>query len=64
MTPEEARRFDPALKDLSDEELIEAIWLLDQLAELTLSVYFENLITEHPDDCRGAPLIRTIKPKL
>lgn len=36
MTPEEARRIDPQLQGLSDEELAEAIRLLEQLAELAL----------------------------
>lgn len=40
LTPEECRRIDPALSTLSDDELVEAVELLDRLAEVTLAAWF------------------------
>ena len=56
MAPEEARRFDPALKDLSDEKLIDAIWLLDELAELVLMEYFRSTKSETGESREGEEL--------
>lgn len=49
MTPDEARRIDPSLQDLSDEELVDIVWRLEGLAELALSEYFEKTGDESVD---------------
>jgi hypothetical protein len=40
LLPEEVRRVDPALASLSDEELAEAVRLLEGLAEVALANWF------------------------
>jgi hypothetical protein len=42
LSPEECRRIDPALTTLSDEQLVEAVELLDRLAELVLEDWFSR----------------------
>lgn len=42
LSPEQCRRIDPALSALSDEEIVEAVELLDRLAELALAEWFSG----------------------
>jgi hypothetical protein len=42
LSPDECRRIDPALVHLSDEELAEAVALLDGLADVVLADWFSG----------------------
>ena len=42
LSPDECRRIDPELSSLTDEQLAEAVALLEQLAELALMEWFRS----------------------
>lgn len=52
MTPHEARKNDPRIEKLSDDELTEALRLLEDLVELALKDYFAEAAAKSKQERR------------
>lgn len=65
ITIERARKIDPSLEDLTDSQLERVLEILDNLAEITLDLYSEELLKKgkHPVHPQNRKRGKKIPPK-